>query len=231
MSYEQLATLILAMGSLGTASYAIVEGIKVFPLLGEMGFWHIEKQLTPVIYKSLAIPFGKEYDRMLRAKYRGGSAERQAMIRTLRQGVRISLNKDNAAKFAGALGLNEADAAESLKAAVISAEALRAQKEPGELDSKDRTSLGRFELAVDARIEAALIVAGDSYGRWMKVFAAAASVLISWVVFKLSKGQLPTDARWWHAVLIGIAAVPVAPIANDLVSAMSSAKKALLARK
>ena len=82
--------------------------------------------------------------------YRG---EPEELARIIRQGARVGLTADNAASVADHLGFD--DSAEELE---VIAAALRAGTE---LDDTQRNLLGRFELAVDLRVEASLTLARD----------------------------------------------------------------------
>ena len=80
--------------------------------------------------------------------------------------------------------------------------------------------LGRFELAVDARIEAALAMAQSHYGGKLRTLASMISLVIGGGVgLYLAEPIL--------GLLVGLAAVPLAPIAKDLVSALQAATLAL----
>jgi hypothetical protein len=92
------------------------------------------------------------------------------------------------------------------------------------LTADDRAAIGRFELAVDARIDSALSSAKHMYLGGIRCTAALLAMGISQLIAPI------LGARWDLALILGIVAVPFAPIANDLVGAIQAASKALTAR-
>lgn len=208
---EHLSTAVLAAGALGTAAFGIVEGLKVFPWLAEAGFVVILRYLSPV-QDALNVAYGADSMRLLKAQYRGDSAE---LKRVIRQGVRIGLTPENAEPLAASL--NVVDAKQLKKAA-------EEVRKGDELSSDSRNVLGRFELAVDARIDAALTLALDHYARSAKIAATFVALLIAVVMARL------LGVRLLYGVMVGLAAVPLAPVAKDVVTAIKSAAEALRAK-
>lgn len=203
---ENIGTMILATGALGTAAFGIVESLK-WTRLGEAGFGAILKVLG-LIMETLKIAYGPGCEALLRAQYRG---EQRELARVIRQGVRIGLTEENASQVAKFLGMVDAD---KLK------EAARLVREGGELPAELRNVLGRFELAVDARIDAALTLAQNYYVGAVRVVASIVALIIALAV-GIYQGFI------FQALLVGGAAVPLAPVAKDLVTALQSASKAI----
>jgi hypothetical protein len=208
---DHLAEAVLAAGALGTAAFGIVEGLKVFPWLAEAGFVVIRRFLAPVQI-ALDVAYGPDSIGLLKAQYRGDTSE---LMRVIRQGVRIGLTPENAEQIAAALNVVNG---QQLKKA---AEEVRAGDE---LSNDSRNVLGRFELAVDARIDAGLTLAHDHYVRTVKISATVVALAVAVVVARLL--GVPT----LHGIIIGLAAVPLAPIAKDVVTAIKAAAEGLRAR-
>lgn len=103
---------------------------------------------------------------------------------------------------------------EKLEAAVKMAES------GADLPSELRNVIGRFELAADARIDAGLAKAQSVYANTLRVTASILALGIAGVV-GMSLG------RFWQGMLVGLCAVPLAPVAKDLVSALQAATAAL----
>jgi hypothetical protein len=209
-----LSTFIAGAGALGTACFGIVEGLK-WTALGEFGFGQIKKYLGGPLLNALHVAYGPEYEKLLRAQYRQDSQTQAAIAKTLRQGVRIGLTAKNAAAiadFLGTVGSTELTAAaeDIAKAAHLTA--------------GDRTAIGRFELAVDARIDSALSRAKDAYLGGVRCTAALLAIAIAQLVSYVLGGE------WNMALVLGIVAVPFAPIANDLIGALQAATKSLTVR-
>jgi hypothetical protein len=211
---NSLATFVAAAGALGTACFGIVEGLK-WTSLGEMGYGRITGYLGAELLGALRIAYGPEYEKLLRAQYRQDSQTQAGIAKTLRQGVRIGLNPGNAAGISDFLGT--VSAAALTQAAASAAAGV-------DLTPTDRAAIGRFELAADARIDSALSSAKDRYLGGIRCTAALLAVAIAQSIAPI------LGARWDMALVLGIVAVPFAPIANDLVSAIQAATKALTAR-
>jgi len=197
---------ILATAALGTAAFGIVEALKG-TRLGEAGFATIIRMLGPLI-DTLRVAYGPGYQQVLRGQYRGDSAE---LARTLRQGVRVGLTADLARRIAEYLG--------TVDGAVLE-DAVKAATTGSDLSSEQRNVIGRFELAADARIDAGLTRAQSAYANTLRVAASVIALLIAGIV-GTSLG------RPWQGLLVGVCAVPLAPVAKDLVSALQAATRAL----
>lgn len=148
----------------------------------------------------------------------------------MRQGIRIGLTPDNAESAARAIG-----------GSLVSPEALRyaaaavAASDSGELPTAVRATLARFELALDARIESAMGLAEGDYVGGARTLAMVASVALA-LAAAASIETATHDARWLFgmtgemlvkALVVGIAAVPLAPVANDLAGALQAVTKSL----
>jgi hypothetical protein len=211
MPMDTLTGAIAAAGALGTASFGIVEGLK-WTWLGAAGFGSVDGYLGAELTRCLRVAFGPDFERMLRAQYRQDSQSQSALGKSLRQGVRIGLTGANAAGVASFLGTVDPAA---LKQAATNVEQARA------LSDADRAAIGRFELAADARIESALSRAQDVYLGWVRGSASVCALLLA----ELTAYTL--QASWQTGLLVGLVAVPLAPIANDLVAALQAATKAM----
>lgn len=213
MDITTLGDVILGAGALGTAAFGVVEALK-WTRLGVAGYDQIPAMLGPPLMQALAVAYGDEYDSLLRAQYRkpGGEAE---LGRTLRQGVRIGLSPDNAAALATYIGRVDAFAFKG---------AIQALAEGKDLSDAQRNLIGRFELAVDSRIESALSLASDRYIGMLRGVASVFAVVLGLVAAKLMNEDLALG------FMVGIVAVPLAPIAKDVVAALKAATGALKSR-
>jgi|ERR1700733_2241348 len=140
-------------GSAGTASFGIVEALKWTPP-GAAGFGQIGSCLGRELNGSLRIAHGQEVERLLRAQYRQDLQTQATIAKSLRQGVRIGLNSDNAENVALFLGTVDTQALKQAATKVLQCT---------EVSDTDRAAIGRFELAADARIESALSRGQDVY--------------------------------------------------------------------
>jgi len=217
---DSLGSAIAAAGALGTASFGIVEALKWTPL-GAAGFRQIHSYLGPDLEAALRVAYGDDFSRLLNAQYRQDSQHQSLIGKSLRQGVRIGLTPENApaiARFLGTVGPGE------LREAAIAVLSGRP------LSDEQRAAIGRFELAADARIASALSRAQDVYLGTVRCAASAISIVFA----EAAAFLLGTDSAalglpnvWVVGLLVGIVAVPLAPIANDVVGALQAATKAL----
>lgn len=217
LQIDSLGAAIAAAGALGTACFGIVEGLK-WTSLGEVGFGRILRLLGGALEDALARAYGPSYEQLLRAQYREDWASSH-LPKTLRQGVRLGLCADNASDIASFLGNVTPVALESAATKV-------GQNLP--LTDPDRAAMERFEVAVDARIESALSLAEVTYLGGIRVAASTVAILLAesaaLVIYHSAQWL---DSGWIMGLLVGTLAVPLAPIANDVVAALQAATKAL----
>lgn len=200
---NNLGTTVLAVGALGIAAFGIVEGFKGAGL-GLLGFGQIGKLLGEHVLNALKIAYGDDYLSVLKVQYRTGRSSGD-LTRSIRQGARIGLTPNNAKDLAASVGVVDGDKLQKVTEAVMAGE---------ELDDEQRGILGRFELALDARIDAATAMANYRYANSMRVAASVVAVVIALVV------AIILEANLLLALVVGIAAVPIAPIAKDVATAI-----------
>ena len=211
---DNLGTIIMATGALGTAAFGIVETLKWTPL-GQFGFGAIVKTLGPVV-GSLKEAYGPRAEDLLRAQYKG---DRSDLARTIRQGARVGLNEENAGPMAEFVGVVAPDQLQEV------ARLVRAGKD---LPESLQNILARFELALDARIDAAMTLAQNHYVAAMRIAASCISILIAVIMGLVLSQKTPgPDIYLLQSIVVGLAAVPIAPVAKDLVSAIQSARVAV----
>lgn len=208
-----LVEVVLATGAIGTAAFGVVDALKGTPL-GLVGFHRISGTLGQSIMKAVDVAYGSGSRVLLQGFYRQ-DREKGALGRALRQGVRVGLRAATAEDLAREVG-TVVDPAK-LKIAVEKLE------EGRDLDPEDQGVIGRFELAVDTRIDAALALAQASYTAWMRIAASGVALTLATVGTRAAMGE---DFRWTIAILLGVAAVPLAPIAKDVASGLTSARRA-----
>lgn len=211
---ENLGTIVVAVGALGTASFGIVEALK-WTFIGLMGFGQITKLLGDPVMKSLEVAYGPEYLSLIKAQYRSGRTAAE-LPKTIRQGARVGLTPATAAGMAAKVGVVDAEGLADVAAALHAGT---------DLSDEQRNLLGRFELALDARIDSAMALANDKYTGSLRVIASLVSIIIALAV------GLHAGADFATSLVVGIAAVPVAPVAKDVAKAIQAAGRALPARK
>lgn len=210
ISIDTITQFVLAAGAVGTAAMGIVEGAKSVRIK-PMGFRHLMRSLdwaSPAFQTA----YGGECNDMLKSLYRLNRSSGE-LPRILRQGVRIGLNEDNAAAMAQDV-LGQADGALTSVAKDISA--------GNELTDQQRNVLGRFEVAVDARIDAALALAERSYGNGIRTWSFVVAIALS-----LAAVKFLGIADYGTGIVVGLISVPLAPIAKDVAKGFQAAAGAL----
>jgi hypothetical protein len=241
---ENLGTTALAIGALGTSAYGIVDGLKLCSWIDLAGFerlfsgkgrkdgrlWLVKHKtsLNPLL-PALKAAYGADAMELLKSQYRSGRSKGD-LPRTLRQGVRIGFGMFEHEKevVTAAVGLGLAkDVAESAADALKLGFEQRppkegeAIKETTSIDDNQKAALARLETAIDARIDSALSLAEVEYVGQTKGLAMLVSIGIALFVGCLL-GQ-----KWPVSLVVGIVAVPLAPVAKDLATALQSAVKAM----
>lgn len=216
-----LGTIILSAGGLGTAAYGAVDGFKLIPKIALTGYRKVTDHLGDVM-KAVRRAYGAHADALLRAQYQGGRTD-GVLPKSLRQGFRIGLPALDAATIE-----TIADSVGVANAKLISSGAAK-MKDGIDLTKEEREAMSRLEVAVDARIDAGLTMADCAYVLRMKVFAGLLAIAVAIAVGFAIRDSL--EQNWLlQAFLVGLLAVPVAPIAKDLATAVGEAAKALKAR-
>jgi hypothetical protein len=212
-----LVEMVMGAGGLGLAAFGVVEGFKWTPL-GIAGFRRVKKALGPGARRALANCYGSDYKIILREQYRDGRASGAAKS-IIRQGLRIGLDYDNAEDLAHEIGVVSADQLRELA---------RKFAKGDDLDDTDLRILGRLELAFDARLDAAF-AAGETYYRAMTRLTAGVVALGTAIVVALVLKSEGLDDQYLmlRAVIVGVVAVPLAPVFKDLAGALTSARRAI----
>lgn len=241
---EYLGTVTLATGGLGAAAYGVVDGLKLITWIDLAGFerlfgsrstkggrhWPMQQRagLDPLL-PSLQAAYGADAVELLKAQYRSGRSKGE-LPRTLRQGVRIGfgvLRSEEINRTARALGIDEQAAQQAADALIMArnqrppAAGEMPPAAPASVNGEERSALARLETAIDARIDSALVLAEVQYVTQTKVIATMVALSIA-----LSVGRC-LDADTLVSLMIGLAAVPLAPVAKDLATALQEAVRAL----
>lgn len=214
MTLTSVTQFIIAAGAVGTAAMGIVEGAKSVHIK-PLGFRSLMSELQWAI-EALKVAYGEQYDRLLKSLYRLNRSEGE-LPRILRQGVRIGLNKNNAALMAETV-LGDVDGSLPQVATKIAA---------GEsLSDQEKNILGRFEVAVDARIDAALALADRAYGNGIRLCSFIVAIFLSLMAAQV----LHFTGGYKTALIVGLISVPLAPIAKDVAKGLQSAANAIAAK-
>jgi hypothetical protein len=192
---------------------SLVDAFKAIPGGGvsRIGFDHIRKVLK-LFDTVLARAVGPEWETVILSHWINGRP-RDEQIGVIRSLLRLGLNADTAGQLARIGNVDEkalSDAAGKLVKGAALSEA-------------EINLIGRVEAAVEARLDAAFDLADQAYRNLSRVLAGMIAVILA-VVAAL---MLTKPSQWGAAILVGLLAVPIAPIAKDLVSALTAAARAV----
>lgn len=226
MEMEILVQLILAIGAVGAAAMGITEGFKSI-WLPPIGFWKLKQEIAWA-EDALTIAYGNNYLDMLATLFRSGRSSGE-LPRILRQGVRVGLNEATGKKMAQTVGVSDPCELGDVAKQLMAGEDI--SKKPTE-----RNILGRFEMAVDARIDAALAMGERAYKNGVRLRASLIALVLSlvaaYLMYTPDNGEsfIRSDI-FVLALIVGVTAVPMAPIAKDVAKGFQAAARALGTRK
>lgn len=216
---------IAAAAALGTAAFALVDASKAF--LGgasNFGFNHIRRvvrRFVPATHASNSMPRDEVLD-TLRANWMNGIAlpGQKAIAKSL---IKLRLNEATAPALATAAGVD--------KDALTSAAKTQVKGKP--LSQLEQDVFGRFDLILTATLDEGYQRADQAYRNHSRVCAMLVALLLAvfggWAVFV--PGNTPDTSAYlssplfWKAVLAGLIATPIAPIAKDLTSGLAAGVK------
>lgn len=211
---------IIAVGALGTAAYGLVDATKAFRGgISNFGFSFIEKALAPfgnALDEALGEVEGCRWQQVMKSHWVSGRPKEE------QKAIAVSLIQ---------LGLTAANAPAIAVAAQVSPEELGkivvALEKGRELTAEQLNVLGRFKATIEARIDAAYDRAEQVYRNSARFAAGLVSILLAVAATYIFYGAAAKPQHYQVALLIGLVAVPLAPIAKDLASALSTAAAAL----
>jgi hypothetical protein len=207
-----LAEIMAATAALGTASFGLVDATKAARGgISNIGYGFVHEALQPFEPALKIINPGDPYA-VTKANWLNGmdKSEQKVIAKGL---VRLGTTEATAAALAAAVT--------NIDAAKLAA--IAKKMNGGDTLAEDEiTLLGRFDALVDARLDAAF-ERGDQKYRNVARFAAAAVAVVLAQVGMLVVVETPESQDYVRALLVGLVAVPLAPVAKDVASALSTA--------
>ena len=228
LDLTHLENIVMAIGALGTASFALVDATKIGRNGGisNSGFSFIEcavRQVFPNSSRNSETSEGKLLN-ILHGIWINGSAlaDQKAIAKSL---IKLQLSPQTAVNFA---------AATSVDSTVLSEVAKNMTTGVG-LTPQQTNALGRFDLALTAILDEGYQRADQKYRNFAKVLASIVSVLLAvlggWAVAGSNAASYFGTNDVWIAALCGLLAIPLAPISKDLTSALAAGVKVVQAIK
>jgi hypothetical protein len=223
---------ITAIGGLGTAAFGLLDAAKpAFRWINRMGFSKIHKTVSGLTPNESggrqpvnALP-RKEILESLLANWVNGVdlSDQKAIAKSL---IKLHLSAGNAAALAAKTNVDPAVLVE-VAASMASGTALT---------QPQSDVYARFDLIVTALLDEAYQRADQIYRNWTRAWAALIAVALAffggWSLEGTSFSAYIHTPEVGQALLIGLLATPLAPIAKDLSTALATAVNTLqLAKK
>jgi len=214
--FQNLPQVILAVGGLGTAAFGLVDATKVFwGGVNHIGFSGIRRRIAGLIPHRASNALGqRDVLETLKGNWFNGTdlASQKAIAKSL---IKLAFNPDNAEGMAGASGVDP----EVLKSVAVSL----ANGTP--LTPAQNDIWARFDLILTALLDETYQRADQQYTNGTRAWAVVFSIALA-IVAALIINANATDGvhiAFWESFVVGLLATPLAPIAKDLSSALSTA--------
>lgn len=226
-SSAHLGNIITAIGGLGTAAFGMVDVSKsVFGGINRIGMKHIRDTVTNLTpdQNGVGLPHKpvntlprKNILETLEANWVNGTdlASQKAVAKSL---IKLHLSAGNAAALAARTNMDPE--------MLVSVATKTIAGTP--LSQEESDANGRFDLIVTALLDEAYQLSDQVYRNGTRALAACIAVLLA-----VAGGWSLDGADFWSsrdvgmAVVVGLLATPLAPIAKDLSSALATAVNAM----
>lgn len=217
IDFKTLPQIITAIGALGTAAFGLVDASKALLWGGvnHIGFSGIRKtirSLTPG-KPANALSQDKILD-TLQANWFNGTdlGSQKSIAKSL---VKLNLSAANAADLATATGV---DAATLTTVATSIAGGIA-------LSQTQSDVYARFDLILTALLDETYQRSDNTYRNWTRAIAAMVAILLAVAaqVMMNMNGKVDNTANLGAAIIVGLLATPLAPIAKDLSTALATA--------
>lgn len=222
LSIDGIGSILAAIAALGTAAFGLVDALKALPHggLSRLGFKHIRAALQPYApCLDQALGNGRWLS-TLRAYWVNGRPldEQKAAARSL---IRLGLTAATVPKLPDGLNIDK-----------TRLQAVAGKLETGEeLTEADLNLLGRLDATIEAELQAAYDYADQGYRAAARAWAGALAIVLAVFATIVWRGATLQASDFALALLVGLLAVPIAPIAKDLSSAIAAGARAVAAVK
>jgi hypothetical protein len=222
MTLTKLTAIITAVGALGTAAFGLVDTLKVLPGGGvsRAGFKFIRRivlKLAPEIpsLKDSGLSPDAVTSTLLSQWINGTAAADQLNI--AKSLIKLRLTPDTAAALASATGVDQ----------TILAQIAVSIRSGTALTQPQSDVYGRFDLLLTTLLDQAYQRADQRYRNVAKFAAVPIAVVLALAAAHFGPYPIPAS----QAVLLGLIATPIAPVAKDVSSAIATAAQAIQAWK
>jgi hypothetical protein len=218
---SNLPAAVIAIGALGTAAFGLVDALKALPGGGisRAGFKFIRQvieTLAPSVPSLEASGLGRESMlHTLLSQWINGTATSD-QVNIAKSLIKLRLTPETAPALAAATGVDP----------TILTQVAQSIATGTSLTTQQSDVYGRFDLLLTTLLDQAYQRADQRYRNTAKFWAIPISVVIAVAAaHNLPAGTAPVST--WAAVLVGLIATPLAPIAKDIASAIQTGAQAL----
>jgi hypothetical protein len=226
LSPTQLATAITAVGALGTAAFGVVDATKlIYGGVSSSGFIYITRLIKTYAPDEKGVPHQSAITRSailgtLKANWLNGAPEAD-LKSTAKALIKLRLNPETAPHMAAVTGV-PSDGPAGLAAVATSLATGVA------LTADQMNTYGRFDLLLSTTIDRAYQRADQRYRSTAKLAAGAVAVLLAEIACVSIYGyHAMTGTLWLRGLVVGLLATPLAPVAKDLATSLSTAATAV----
>jgi len=224
---ENASDYVIAVGGLGTAAFALVDGSKaIWGGVSNSGFGQIKRVIRKLFPEGI-----DEKDRenplslggviaTLRANWLNGTAlaDQKAIAKTL---MKLRLDAQNAVHLSKATGVDET----TLKAVAEKIATGQALSQP------ETDVFGRFDLILTTMLDEGYQRADQIYRNSAKAWSVVVAVVLAFFGGWAISGDAFAAYFWSRdmgaAILTGLIATPLAPVSKDLATGISAAVRAV----
>jgi hypothetical protein len=221
ISLPDLGAALAGLSALSTAAFGLLDATKwLGGGVSNLGTRTLRRALDPFEAPLAAALGADQWWPVVRASWLNGVAKDTQKAKAMAL-IKLGLSPQTAPMIA---------AASHVKADALT-EAARKLENGESLTDADLNVVGRMNAAVEALMDAAFERADQQYRNGCRFWAGVVALGLSVGVWALWKWQGQGAPAWWQALLVGVLAVPVAPLAKDLTSGLSAAIGALKAAR
>lgn len=222
---SNVGAVLAGLSALSTAAFGLLDSSKAFwGGVSNIGLRHLETALKP-FDAALKAAVGTQWMTVVRANWINGlpKADQKSVVGSL---LKLGLSEETADTVAMGGHVDP----KTLKAAA------RKMSAGGELTEAEMNVVGRMVASVEAQLDAAFERAEQQYRNVSRLLAGMVAVALAvgaqilWAAADHETGA-DTAPSLILALAVGLLSVPIAPVAKDLTSALSSAIHALKAAK
>jgi hypothetical protein len=214
---QNLPQIVTAIGGLGLAAFGLVDATKVFfGGVNNIGFGGIRDRIKQFIPDKPTNAMGlADVLESLQENWFNGTdlASQKAIAKSL---IKLNFNQDSAETMAVAASVDRA-VLKSVAESISQGTALTPQQ---------NDVYARFDLILTALLDATYQRADQRYRNGTRGWAIVASVVLAITGASILANVSPWElepSQFWQAVVVGLLATPLAPIAKDLSTALATA--------